>query len=434
MAEDIKDKLRALLANKGVMTGSDWQARMDEVRAKRESGAFEVDKIIVPGELVGEAGAGFYRVRREYPLDHEHGSITLGSVLETNSGHVALSACDDELAEFDPRRAAFVDIETAGLAGGTGVVAFLIGIGYFDEDGFRVEQCFMRDYDDEEPMLEYLAPLLGRFESVVTYNGKSFDVPLLRTRFITNRQPFRLDGIPHFDLLHASRRFWKVRLKDCSLGNIERSVLGLKRHGDVRSAEVPQLWFDYLRTRDARPIECVFTHHCYDILSLVGLTAWLSRCLESPEGEGFEHLEDRYSLVRLHHRQKRFLDVVSHAKRLLESVEDEFVRRETYGLLSDAYKRLEDFERMRETCDRMLMEFPKDLQARLELAKLHEHRTRNLGEAKRICAETIAILELRETVGRELGFADIGVADFRHRLARIERKLSRNRLPGDEEE
>jgi uncharacterized protein YprB with RNaseH-like and TPR domain len=424
---DMKDKLRELLANKGVMTGSDWQTRMDDVRRRRESGELEVDKI-VPGEVVGDGDSGFYRVRSDFPLDQDHGCVTLGSVLEAVPEHVALSACDDELAEFNPRNAAFVDIETAGLAGGTGTVAFLIGVGYFEGDLFRVEQCFMRDYDDEEPMLTYLAPLFGRFESVVTYNGKSFDLPLLRTRFITNRQPFRLEAVPHFDLLHASRRFWKVRLKDCSLGNVERTVLGLTRHGDVPSWEVPQLWFDYLRTRDANPIAGVFTHHRYDILSLVGLTAWLSRCLQMPEGEGFEHVEDKYSLVRLHHRQKRYEQVVSHAKRLLETVEDEFVRRETYGLLCDAYKRLENFISMRETCERMLMEFPKDLQARLELAKLHEHRTRNLLEARRICTETLAFLEATTTAGRELGFADVGANDFRRRLERIERKLNRTGL------
>lgn len=426
MADHIRDKLRELLAHKGIETGSEWQTRLAEVRRRREAGEFEIDKV-VPGELVNGPDGGFYHVRHEYPLELEHGCVTLGSVLETIPAHVALSACDDELADFDPRTAVFVDVETAGLAGGTGTVAFLIGLGYFDNGSFRIEQCFMRDFDDEEFMLEYLSPLLGRFQSVVTYNGKSFDLPLLRTRFITNRQPFRLEGAPHFDLLHASRRFWKVRLKDCSLGNVERTILNVVRRGDVPSWEVPQRWFDYLRTRDAQPLAGVFLHHEYDILSLVGLTAWLSRCLQAPEGDGFEHAEDRLSLLRLHHRQKRYENVVSHAKRLLEAIEDEFARRDAYGMLAEAYKRLERFDEMQETWERMLREYPKDLRARLELAKHHEHRTRNLGEAHRICCETVQFLELRDTLGRELGFADIGVADFRHRLQRIQRKLSRGK-------
>jgi tetratricopeptide (TPR) repeat protein len=248
---------------------------------------------------------------------------------------------------------------------------------------------------------------------------------LLRSRFITNRIPFRIDAAMHFDLLHASRRFWRIRLKDCSLGNVERAILGVRRKGDVPSWEIPQLWFEYLRTRDARPLERVFNHHRYDILSLVSLTAWLSRCLQEPDGDGFEHVEDRLSLVRLHYRQKRYEDVVRHGRRLLETDADEFIRRECIALLADAYRRMEEWTLVEETWSLMLREYPKDLQARLELAKLHEHRTRNLTEAYRICRETVQLLETRETLGRELGFADIGMADFLHRLQRIERKLKK---------
>lgn len=421
---DIKDKLKELLATKGLMAGSDLQAKIETLRQQRLAGAFDIEKV-VPGAILGEPDRGFFLVASEYPLDHLHGHIRLGAVLEAVPDHIALCACDDELKDFVPRTAAFVDIETAGLAGGTGTVAFLIGVGFFISGAFRLEQCFMRDYDDEEPLLEYLGPLLGRFESVVTYNGKSFDLPLLRSRFISNRVPFRLDGVLHFDLLHASRRFWKTRLKDCSLGNVERAIIGLKRHGDVPSWQVPQLWFDYLRSRDARPVAGVFNHHRDDILSLVSLTAWLSQCLQVPDGGGFEHVEDRLSLLRLHHRRKCYAEVIAHGKGILEIETEEFVRRECLQLVADAYKRLDDWEQMEALLQLLLREFPKDLHARLELAKYHEHRTRNLEEAQRICRETLHLLELRETLGRELGFSDIGAADFQYRLERIERKLAR---------
>ncbi|MBI5093417.1 MAG: ribonuclease H-like domain-containing protein [Candidatus Hydrogenedentes bacterium] len=274
---DIKDRIQSLLRNhQGLMAGSDWRVRLEELSRQREAGEFEIDKV-VPGELRGEGDDHFYHTQQDFPLDYLQGDIHLGSALEAIPEHIALAACDPDLDGFDPSTAVFVDTETTGLSGGTGTMAFLVGVGYFTGDCFRLEQCFMRDFDEEEPMLRYLDGLFARAEAVVTYNGKSFDLPLLRTRFISNRIPFRLDSAVHFDLLHASRRFWKQRLRDCSLGNVERVVLGVQRLGDVNSAEIPEIWFDYLRTRDARKLERVFYHHKHDILSLAALTGWLSR-------------------------------------------------------------------------------------------------------------------------------------------------------------
>jgi hypothetical protein len=267
---------------------------------------------------------------------------------------------------------------------------------------------------------------------VVSYNGKSFDVPLLRTRFIQNRVPFRLEGALHYDLVHAARRFWKRRLADCSLGNIEREVLGVRRQGDVPSYLIPQLWFDYLRTRDARPLDGVFYHHRMDILSLVSLTAWLSLCLEAPDGQGFEHMEDRLSVVRLHFRQKSYEEVRRHGRKFLESGEAGPLRRECLEMLGMACKRLEHWTEMQETWELLLEEFPSDLTARLELAKLHEHRTRNLAKAAQLCAEALERFDTAAALSRG-GLVPAPEAEaFRRRLERIRRKMSRGRrTPGD---
>ena len=189
---DIKDKLKDLLANPGIMKGSDLRKERERIDEQRRSGDFEIGQCI-PGQVIGEEGDSFYLVRHDFPLQMKQGPLELGAVLDTVADHVALSACDDELRNFDPATAVFMDTETTGLAGGTGTVAFLVGAGFFHEGKFRLEQCFMRDFDDEEPMLHYLDELFKRAETVVSFNGKSFDVPLLRTRFITNRIPFHLD-------------------------------------------------------------------------------------------------------------------------------------------------------------------------------------------------------------------------------------------------
>ncbi len=423
----MKDKLDGLLAGKpGLMRGSDWVQKLDDLRKQRESGDFEIDKV-VPGQVVGDNDLGFYLVQETFPLDTHQGAIALRSVLDVCGEHIALSASDDELCEFDPRKALFIDTETSGLSGGTGTVAFLIGVGYFVDDGFRLDQCFMRDYDDEEPMLEYLAEVFKEKKAVVSYNGKSFDLPLLRTRFIQNRIPFRADSIMHFDLLHAARRFWKRRLGACNLTNVERMILGIERHGDVPSYEIPQMWFDYIRTRDARRLDGVFYHHKMDILSLVALTAWLSRCLSSPDGTGFEHAEDRLSMVRVFFLQKKYEHAIVQGEQLLEIEEQGELRKECLEYIALAAKRLSDWQRMEGSYALLLQENPTNLLARLELAKHYEHRARRLPDAERMCVEAIEYLETRATLGRATEFEATPLTAFHHRLERIRRKLGRTK-------
>ncbi len=411
------DALRKLLDGHALMKGAQWAQQHEARELQRLAGDFEIEKC-VPGEVVKEGDSGFYMVRHDFPLDTRQGCIELGAALDVRAEHIAFSACDSELHDFDPMTAVFIDTETSGLAGGAGTTAFLVGVGYFTENVFRLDQCFMRDFDDEEPMLAYLATLFRRAETVVTFNGKSFDVPLLRTRFISNRLPFHLDGAMHFDLVHAVRRIWKMRLRDCSLGSIERHVLGIQRQGDVAGYEIPQLWFDYLRTRDARELPRVFYHHRNDILSLVSLTGLLSRCVEQPHGDdALQHHEDRLSMVRLHLRNKRWDDVVTHATKLLESDLDNVLRRECLDMLGNAAKRVQNWTCMVDALTLMAHEFPSDHRPRLELAKHYEHRARNLPKAAQMCEEAIQYLAASDSPWLAEG--------FQHRLDRIYRKLNR---------
>jgi hypothetical protein len=433
MSDDLKAKLQALLKNRNLMTGTQFEGQRHVQTERRRAGDYDLPGVL-PGELwpteSTEGDSAFYLVRKEYPLDHLHGSITLGAALAASAEHIAFSACDEELADFDPATACFVDTETIGLAGGAGTVAFLVGVGYFTENSFRLDQCFMRDYDEEEPMLHFLAERFQHTSAVVGYNSKSFDLPLLRTRFIQNRIPFRAEACAHYDLVHAARRFYKRRLSDCSLGNIEREVLGVHRKGDVPSYLIPQMWFDYLRTRDARALKGVFQHHEMDILSLVTLTAWLSTCLTANRGEGFDHLEDKLSLARLHHKQKRYEESAELAKACLESDRfdrpgdrEDIMRRECLDLLADAYKRLTRFEEMQEILELAVNEYPSNANARLELVKHYEHRAKNLAKAYALCSEAL------EAPGR-FGIAVIR-SEFELRLARLQKKLSKGRVRDD---
>ncbi len=389
---------------------------------EREAGTYKLERV-VPGEIHGDDEFGFYLIRHDYPLEHRQGIVTLGSVLQSQSKHIAFSACDPELEDFDPRTACFIDTETTGLSGGTGTVAFLVGVGYFTEDSFRLDQCIMRDFDDEEPMLQYLAELFNRHETLVSYNGKSFDLPLLRTRFIQNRIPFREGALKHLDLVHAARRFWKKRLKDCSLGNIEREILAIHREGDVPSYLIPQLWFNYLEQQDGRPLEGVIYHHEMDILSLVSLTAWMSQCLDGPPGQGFEHHEDKLSVVRIHFRQKNYDEVLIHAQAFLDEVEGSPLCRECLEMLGYACKRRARWEEMQQTWESLLEGFPGDPVASHELAKHHEHRTRDLVAAAQLCREALTHYATSEG---SAGLERPEARAFRKRLERIEKKLKKS--------
>ena len=420
---DTKEKLKRLLKTPGLSTGSDVQNRLAELARKREEGAFEIEGVVEGRVVENDAGA-FYLVQQRYSMDTPHGPVTLGDVMDAAGQHIAFGACDDELVDFDPRVTAFVDTETGGLVGGAGNVAFLVGVGYFENDEFVLDQCFMRDYDEEEPMLHYLDNVFKRMESVVSYNGKSFDLPLMRTRFIQNRIPYRLDASMHFDLLHTARRFWKRRLKDCSLGNVEREILGMPRHNDVNSALIPQLYFDYLRSRDARPLERVFYHHKMDILSLVALTAWVSRCLADPDS-GFSHADDKLSLVRVHMRQKKYEDAIGHARAALDTDLDDLCLREAYEQMALAAKRLNDYVTMEEALVNWAEAFPNDIDAHRELAKHYEHRKRDLPAALHHCNSALEVIAKRRQA-RMMTDKDPAYAhDFRHRLERIKGKLER---------
>ena len=171
-----------------------------------------------------------------------------------------------------PAEWAFLDTETTGLAGGTGTCAFLVGVGRITPEGFRVRQFFMRDYCEEASLLDALARHLAPFRVLITYNGRTFDQPLLETRYRLNRSRPPFGKLEHLDLLYGARRLWKLRYETCRLVDLENQVLGFERQGDVPGALIPYLYFEYLRTGRAARLLPVFHHNATDILTLACLT------------------------------------------------------------------------------------------------------------------------------------------------------------------
>ena len=176
----------------------------------------------------------------------------------------------------DPEKWLFLDTETTGLAGGTGTYAFLIGLAWWDAGGLQAEQLFMRDFTEEYSILHELSARAAERPVLVTFNGKSFDWPLLENRFTMTRSIAVPKLAAHLDLLHPARALWKLRLGSVRLVELERHVidaprLGWHRENDVASALIPQYYFDYLRGGPAEPLAGVVRHNQMDLRGLAAL-------------------------------------------------------------------------------------------------------------------------------------------------------------------
>jgi uncharacterized protein YprB with RNaseH-like and TPR domain len=207
---------------------------------------------VVEGRRVRNEQGEFFLVETDHHLEARHGEVPFTRFHAILPETVGILSGEPELKAFDLGRAAFLDTETTGLAGGSGTAAFLVGVGFLDGDRFRVRQYFMRDYHEEPALLQALAEDMAAFPHLVTFNGKMFDLPLLDARYRLNRARSPLASASHLDLLHPARRLWKMRLECCRLQSLEAALLGVRRQGDIPGDEIPRLYFEYLRSRDAR--------------------------------------------------------------------------------------------------------------------------------------------------------------------------------------
>jgi uncharacterized protein YprB with RNaseH-like and TPR domain len=264
------------------MLGS-WAERQGTASARRA-----VTVVPPPGPLPAEPRMtphGLVHVaERLLPADHHHGSAPLAGAWDVEAPLVASLALDPRLAGVDFRRVLYLDTETTGLAGGTGTVPFLVGLAWFEDRSLRVQQLFLRRLGEEAPVLRMLAERMAESSCLVTFNGKSFDWPLLRTRFVLNRVPVPAE-LPHLDLLHCSRRVFKHRGSGTRLVQLEEHILGHRRIGDVDGALIPDLYFRFLRGGSSAALTPVLDHNANDLLLLAALLGELVRRFRTSRAE-----------------------------------------------------------------------------------------------------------------------------------------------------
>ena len=249
------------------------------------------------GQEVETPSGRHFETEKLYERHRRHGSIGICD-LEQLPPNLLEPISNGLVASAPPQTWAFLDTETTGLAGGSGTYAFLVGVGRIAPDGFRVRQFFMRDHGEEASLLHALAEHLKQFQVLITYNGRTYDQPLLETRYRMGRRQPPFDDLQHLDLLFGARRLWKLRFDSCRLVELEGRILGVEREGDLPGEMIPYVYFEYLRTREIFRLVPVFHHNAIDILTLACLTAIVPWAFHAPANVQFAHGAEMVGLGR----------------------------------------------------------------------------------------------------------------------------------------
>jgi hypothetical protein len=316
---------------------------------------------------------------------------------------LALPAALEAPARIPAERLRFFDLETTGLSGGTGTVAFLAAVGRADGDGFTLAQLFLEDFPGEGIFIEELLKLFGEGDVIVSYNGKAFDVPLLRTRCVMNAVSPPANA--HIDALFASRRLWRRVHGGASLGLLERGVLGIEREKDLPGALIPEAWLSFVRTGENPLMPLVLSHNADDVVGLARLVSRIQSIFDHPRSRAGRSDVDRAGLGR----SLLAVGRADEGEELLEAALGE--GDEGAGLLLSRRYRVAG---RKIDALRVADMLPPTYRSAVERAKLYEHLAPDLPAAARWANEALRIASTE---------AERDAASLR--LERIERKRAK---------
>ena len=407
----LTDRLRGILKTPA--------SRPETVVAEKASPAIER---VLGGAWEGEDGHRAFVVARRAGPDEICGRL---KVRDLAARHARAGTCAPLLAPGAPGARppfVFLDLETTGLSGGAGTYAFLVGLGCFDEEGgFVTRQYLLAAFAGERALLGALSRELANTGAIVSFNGKSFDAPVLETRYLYHRLESPVARLYHLDALHPARRFWSDESASCALTTLEHKVLGTRRHDDVPGFEIPGRYFQFVRSGDCRPLAAVLEHNRRDLLSLAGLTARMFE-LVADGPETVQDGQEALALGRVYdrgHLEARARECFQLALVMDSSAA---VRLASLRHLAIDARRTRRFDEAAAYWQHLL-EMPGcppqlKREANEALAIHHEHRVRDLARAK-----TFALKSLE--MNSRPGWAHA----VHHRLARIERKMERGPEP-----
>jgi uncharacterized protein YprB with RNaseH-like and TPR domain len=315
------------------------------------------------GELLGD---GLIRIRRQIPLVHRLGRIELQSLRD----YSRLPGERDDTRQ----RHVYLDTETTGLSGGSGTLAFLVGLAVVKADCIKLTQFLLTRFAAEAALLAAIGTGLSQHDRLVSYNGKSYDLPLLHSRFRMQGMTSPFDGLPHLDLLHPVRRLFAGRWPDCRLTSLEQQLLGFTRSDDLPGSEAPAAWFSYIRDGQGEMLARVVDHNRQDIVSLAVAHRALAQAIEQPQ----RYAVDLYALARW------LADTDSDAaRRLLQSNENRLCN-DGKRLLGRLLRGAGDWQGAVKVWETLAAGGCHDSLERL--AKYHEHISKDLASARHCCS------------------------------------------------
>ena len=370
--ESLNDKLKALGVN---LDTNHLNPPKIQAGASALSSYYPIEKVVDGQELSTPYGSAFL-ITHTYPVNNQ--DIIGLSRPEIITPHLLGGLINP----INPNpEYVFLDTETSGLSGGSGTFAFLIGMGFFEADRFKLYQLFMRHPEEEQGIIAALNSLLGNSNILVTFNGKSFDVPLLNTRHkLHGFSPiFLKDTHTHIDMLTTARRIWKNRLPSRSLGDLEKQILNIYRTADeVPGYMIPDIYFNYLATGDARPLAGVIYHNAMDIVSLAILFNYTNQILLNPLSFQVDSI-DLASIARIFENNKYIEQAIEIYKAAINQGLPIEIYIQAVLRYANIYKQEKNWEKAV-----VLWEKASEAgspEASIELAKYFEHQTRDLHRA-----------------------------------------------------
>lgn len=370
------------------------------------------------GKTISNSKGEYVQIEKSYGESYRHGTVCVSDLLGADAKTISFLAKKQLPQGIELKKTVFLDTETTGLAGGSGTYPFLVGAGYFDSERFVLKQFFMRDYGEERALLADLSEMLSTFPYIVTYNGKGYDLPILKTRYILNRIQASLEFEAHLDLLFPARKIWKRRVGDCSLSNLENKILGVEREIDIPGYLIPQAYFDFLRTGEKEKLKLILEHNASDIISMAALLSHFCQFLEDPTNYGHAYPEDLFSLGRHFFFSGEYNKACLCFEKSIGVSEVEVLSFESRLWLGRLYKRTGEWHKAEKIWSQLINEcggFCRE--PYLELAKFYEHRAREYGKALVLVERAIDNLNASVSSQNQAGIYE-GLYYRKHRLLR----------------
>ena len=402
----LSDRLKSL----GVQVGADQLKPPLETRNKSVARH-------LGGELQETDRGHAYVIASQYAIESEAYPAALWG--EGSLEVLAAWAGESAVAEMDKTDFLFLDTETTGLSGGTGTFAFMVGAAKFVGDEFHLAQFFLREPGEEPGQLAAIEAFMAGSKALVTFNGKSFDVPLLNTRYGNYQWPTPLNDLPHLDLLHLARKLWRARLASRRLGDLEEEILGVSRGSEeVPGYLVPQMYLDYLNSGDAEPLKGVFYHNAMDVLTMSALMTHIADLLSDPVHAAAHDL-DLLSIGRLHEDLGHMEEAQALYLECLGRPLEQQAWLEAARRLSFVFKRQDNWDGAVNLWKAAAGKG--EIYAHEELAKYFEHKTRELKTAHEW---TRSALDTINKSGFPILLRYQWQPELEKRLQRLENKIS----------